>query len=148
MHTSFVMIVKMVGGFLQKMENDCIQDLMNHAVHSSREGPQPMASTLFRVSDRFETPDVQPWWSVEFMLCVAGFAAYVVHTADNVKTGISMFSAWLAAWFDTPHYTPELNEDCSFYLPNQYENNTCWWYTCKGHGFLCLVFNYFTQWTM
>ncbi|XP_076437433.1 condensin-2 complex subunit G2-like [Babylonia areolata] len=44
---------KSSGEICQKIENDCIQDLMNHAVHAGREGPQPMSSTLFRVMHQF-----------------------------------------------------------------------------------------------
>ncbi|KAK7482349.1 hypothetical protein BaRGS_00026368, partial [Batillaria attramentaria] len=40
---------KATGDTQKKIEVDCIQDLMNHAIHASRAGRQPLSASLFRV---------------------------------------------------------------------------------------------------
>nr|KAG5696062.1 hypothetical protein BaRGS_017174 [Batillaria attramentaria] len=37
------------AAILHEIEVDCIQDLMNHAIHASRAGRQPLSASLFRV---------------------------------------------------------------------------------------------------
>ncbi|XP_070175011.1 condensin-2 complex subunit G2-like [Littorina saxatilis] len=50
---------KSTGDMLEKLENDCIQDLMNHCIHSTRQGPQPMFNILFRVLHYFHSQKKQ-----------------------------------------------------------------------------------------
>lgn len=91
-------VVKKAGGFVQKIENDCIQDLMNHAIHSSREGTQPMASTLFRVSTLQSA-----LMNHLVMLPTAGSATHAIHIhsswcEDRSQQILSLNSGSLLLW--------------------------------------------------